>query len=70
MEGGRERLSCFARNERAALRGRKLRTAVAGIRARRRRSATTSFGQTCEIEDVMAVNLKTRPQTVLAGVGV
>ena len=68
MEGGQEWLSYFARNERVALRGRKLRMAVAGIRARRR-AAASSFGQTCQIEDVMSVILKTRPEMTLAGVG-
>jgi hypothetical protein len=50
-----------------ALRGRKLRTVVAGIRVRRR-TAPTSFGQTCQIEDVMGVILKTCAEMTLAGV--
>ncbi len=50
MEGGQERLSCCARNDGAAGRGRKSRPAVAGIRARSS-AASSAFGQTSHIED-------------------
>ncbi|RWC26898.1 MAG: hypothetical protein EOS70_30720 [Mesorhizobium sp.] len=46
----RARLSCSARNGGAAVRGRKSRPAVAGLRTRRS-EAKTAFGQTSHIED-------------------
>ncbi|RWB93462.1 MAG: hypothetical protein EOQ56_34395 [Mesorhizobium sp.] len=46
----RARLSCSARNGGAAVRGRKSRPAVAGLRTRQS-EAKTAFGQTSHIED-------------------
>lgn len=48
-EDGRKRLSWIARNG-AQRQGKKVATAVAGIRSRRR-AAPSAFGQTCPIED-------------------
>lgn len=52
------KLSCLARNGRAATRGRKLRTAVADLRSRRS-AATTAFGQTSQIEDAVGASDRT-----------
>jgi hypothetical protein len=54
----------------AALRGRKLWTAVAGIRARRRVSADGLRSDMPNRGRDLGVNLKTRPEMTLAGVGV
>ena len=68
MEGGRERLSCFARNERFSAQGKKVAEDVAGIGARRRVSADGLRSDMPNRGRDLGVNLKTRPEMTLAGV--
>jgi hypothetical protein len=70
VEGGRERLSCFARNERISDQGKKAADGRCGDKSETARCADGPRSDMPNRGRDLGENLKTRPEMTLARVGV